>query len=298
MADQSYKIKVSEQGIKSVNKGFGKMNKKTSAVTGAVKKLAIAVGGLAAAKKVIEFTTGAAIEQEKIFRKLQTQVELSGKSWKNAKGELDGMFKSLQATTEYGDTDSAEALQKLLTFTDDYAGATENLSLVLDMASTGLFDTNTAARYVGMALAGNVEMLGRYVPELKTTNNEQLKTMTTAEKTAFAMELLNEKFGGAAQENLETTSGQYKQMKNYLGDIGEAIGDKTLPALNSLLGSTTEFFNKLSETTLETSVRQLREMGVAAENLIKYQIEIKRQDYAAQLFKSTQSLKTEFKNIS
>jgi len=122
--------------------------------------------------------------------------------------------------------------------------------------------------------------------------------MTTAEKTAFAMELLNEKFGGAAQENLETTSGQYKQMKNYLGDIGEAIGDKTLPALNSLLGSTTEFFNKLSETTLETSVRQLREMGVAAENLIKYQIEIKRQDYAAQLFKSTQSLKTEFKNIS
>src|SRR6056297_2639581 len=136
MADQSYKIKVSEQGIKSVNKGFGKMNKKTSAVTGAVKKLAIAVGGLAAAKKAIEFTTGAAIEQEKIFRSLKTQVELSGKSYKDVKGNLDNLLKSLQATTQYGDSETAQVLQQLMTFTNDYGKSTENLGLVLDIAST------------------------------------------------------------------------------------------------------------------------------------------------------------------
>ena len=218
-------------------------------------------------KKAFDATVKAAIEQEKIFKSLETQVINSGKSWGSAKAELDGMFASLQATTAYGDTESAKMLDKLIAFSGNYEKSTKNLNLALDMASTSMFDEASASRYLGMALAGNIEMLGRYVPELKSTNNELLKTMSASEKAEYAVKVLNEKFGGAAQKQLETTAGKWKKLKNYIGDVGEIAGDKTTPAIDGLLDVTTTWLQELSETTLETAVRQLQEMGIAAKDL-------------------------------
>jgi flagellar biosynthesis chaperone FliJ len=117
----------------------------------------------------------------------------------------------------------------------------KQLPLVLDMASTGLFDMSTAARYVAMALEGNAEALGRYVPQLRATNNEIIKNGTAAEKAEEAMRILNEKFGGSAQKNLESTADSWKQLKNYLGDVSEEIGDQLLPAITKVINKTTDF---------------------------------------------------------
>jgi len=87
-----------------------------------------------------------------------------------------------------------------------------------------------------MAMEGNVQMLGRYIPELRAESNEIVKSGTAAEKTAEFMRIFNEKFAGTAQKNLNSSAAQMKQLGNYLGDIGEAIGDYALPAINSLLG--------------------------------------------------------------
>ena len=229
-------VVVTAEGTETAKKKLGGVEKSI----GSMAKGALAgVASFYALKKAIDFTVAASIKQEQIFRKLQTSVELTGKSWGSAKSELDTLFSSLQATTEYGDTESAAVFTTLMQLTSDYDKSVRALPMALDLASTGLFDTGTAAKYIAMAFEGNVEMLGRYIPELRAANNDIVKTGTVAEKSAEFMRIFNEKFTGTAQKNLESTAAQYKQLKNYLGDIGEAIGDEVLPAINSLLSEIT-----------------------------------------------------------
>lgn len=234
MAEKRLVFHLFQQGAENVSSKFGGVEK---SLTSMAKSAMGTVASVYTLKKAFDFTVSAAIKQEEIFRKLQTSVELTGKSWDSAKDDLDQMFASLQATTQYGDTETAEVLTTLMQLTSDYDKSIKGLPIALDLAATGLFDTGTAAKYVAMALEGNVEMLGRYIPELKSTNNDIVKNGTAAEKSAEFMRIFNEKFAGTAQKNLQSTAGQMKQLQNYLGDIGEAIGGAVLPVMNNLLGT-------------------------------------------------------------
>ena len=221
------------------------MKRVDDSIKNTVKSLALATAGLIAMKKGFDFMKGSidlAMKQEQTFRSLQSAVELTGKSWGGAKSELDVLFASLQKTTKYGDTDSAQVLQQLTTLSGDYEQSVKALPVTLDMASSGLFDMSSASRYVGMALSGNVEMLGRFIPELKSTVSPQLKLMSATEKTAFALDVLKKKFGGLAEKEMNTASAQWQQFKNYWGDVREEIGDRFLPLLNDVAGRLTELF--------------------------------------------------------
>jgi len=246
------------------------MDRVDSSISKTVKSLALATAGLLALKKGFDFMKGSvdlSIKQEETFRKLQSSVELTGKSWGDAKIELDGMFASLQAVTKYGDTDSAEVLQQLITLSGDYEKSVSALPIVLDMASSGLFDVNTAARYVGMALSGNIEMMGRYIPQLKASVSPQLASMNAMEKTAFALDLFKEKFGGLAQKEMNTTSGKWKQFQLYWGDLREAIGDDFLGTIkyttNKILPLIKEWTTaiKLHQTEVDLTGDAYKNMG-------------------------------------
>jgi hypothetical protein len=249
MAEQKYLFNIQEKGASQVQSKMG-------GITKSIKSMVMAGASIYTVKKALDATVGAAVKQEQIFRKLQTSVELSGKSYESVKGEIDKTFSSLQAMTEYGDTDSAEVLTTLVQLTGNYEKSLKNLPLVLDMASTGLFDAGTAARYVAMALEGNAQALGRYVPALRASNNEIMANGTAAEQAAEAMRILNEKFGGSAQKNLDSVSAKYKQFKNYISDVGEAIGG---PLLNALKNATDFLIQKFTpafviEETIDTQV--------------------------------------------
>jgi len=234
MANKDMKIVVSAD----TKKAEQNLNKLDNGIKETAKSIALATASMYAAKKSFDFigsSTRMAIEQEKTFRTLQSAIELTGKSYSKASSQLNNLFNELQRTTVYGDTETARVLQQLITLTGDYEGSIKNLPIVLDMASSGLFDVNTAARYVGMAMSGNIEMLGRYIPELKASNNEHIKLMNTQEKAAYAMDILREKFAGFAEKELQTTAGQIKQLENYWGDLKESLGDVVLPAITPLV---------------------------------------------------------------
>jgi len=272
LKDIKRKLPELEKGLKKTadtgKRGFKAMD---GAIGSFTKRLGGTLVSIYALKKVWDFTGNAAMKQEAIFRKLQTSVEITGIKYSDVKEEIDKTFASLQALTQYGDTDSAQALTTLLQLTSDYEKSMQGLPMVLDLAATGLFDVNTAARYVAMAFEGNVEMLGRYIPELKASNNEIIKTGTAAEKTAEFMRIFNEKFTGTAQKNLDSSTTKIQRLKNYLSDMGEAAGDKAAKGIGDLAGNFTEFLMILGETQLETTVRQLKEMGVEAEKLVGLQ---------------------------
>lgn len=189
----------------------------------------LAIGALGTGvARAFSVATEAALSQDRIFRRLQTSIELTGKSYQNIEKSLKGYFAELQATTEFGDTDSAQVMTTLLQLTGDYNKSLKALPLALDVAATGLFDINTAARNVAMVMEGNIELMARYIPELKSSVTPFLKTASAAEKTEFAVRVLNERFGGTAQENVKSYAGGLERIKNTFGDVQEAAGELIL----------------------------------------------------------------------
>ncbi|MBC8527021.1 MAG: hypothetical protein H8D22_09250, partial [Candidatus Cloacimonetes bacterium] len=273
--NENLKIKVTSDSAQA-SRDMGGFDSKMKST---IKSVATLAAGMIALKKTYDFlakSTKMAMEQEKIYKKLETTVNLNGGAWESAEGKLKSYFATLQKTTIYGDTDSAKMLTSLITFSGDYQKSLENLSLAQDMASSAAFNSESAARYLGMAIAGNVEMLGRYVPELKTTNNELLKTMTASEKSEYALKVLQKRFGGLAEDELKTTAGQLVQLNNYWGDMQEAIGDVLLPVLVDVAGfllkstkAAMNFFESLTQTSLQRTISELKELGVAVETINK-----------------------------
>ena len=242
---QEYRIKFTQQGAdklrrdtQRLDEGFGKMESRLSKLGGLAAFAGVATGVTA----FIGRATAAAAEQQEIFQRLQTAVEITGASYENLSPQINSTLAELQRFTKFGDTDSAQALTQLVQLTGDYSKAMKALPLTLDLAASGLFDQNTAARLMGQAMTGNVEVLGRYIPELKASNNELLKNATASKKAEIAFKTLTEKFGGTAVKNGQTAVSQWTRLMNELGDTVEKVGDKVLGA-GSGGGKIIEFIN-------------------------------------------------------
>lgn len=207
--------------------------------------MAVVGGVIAAVGASIGFALksaiGEAAESEVVGRKLQTAIEKSGNSWDIAKPKVDAFLSSIMATTIYTDEQAAVALKSLMFYTKDLEEGFKGARLALDMTAEGMFTATAAARYIGMAMSGNVEMLGRYIPELRIKNNEELKGMTITEKSAYAMKLLTTAFGGRAPQDLKTFTGASTQLFNQLKEITETIGYAFIPALTKLSQKLTEY---------------------------------------------------------
>ena len=267
MATENLKIRVTSDSSQA-KRDMGGFDDKMKSTIKSVASLAVAMIAL---KKTYDFfaqATKMAMEQEKIFNTLKNTVKLTGEAWGDAKWELDRLFASLQETTVYGDTETAAVFQKLTLLTGDYKTAMEGLPLVLDMAASGFFDINSSARYVGLALTGNIEMLGRYFSEFKAANNEQLKSMDASEKAAYALDILKTKLKGLAAGELNTSVGAWTQFKNYWGDVQEAIGDKFIGTLGDLSRSGTATLQDITKL-LRLQDIQLHETGGAFESMSK-----------------------------
>ncbi|RKZ98987.1 MAG: hypothetical protein DRQ46_00490 [Gammaproteobacteria bacterium] len=215
----------------------GKAKAEVKSLGTSFKDLAIKVGGAVVAYKALK-TAGQfmsesvkmAKEQKDVYKTLEVTINNTGASYKAANAELQKLFATQQKNTIYGDTESAAMLTKLIERTGDYETAVNNLALAQDMASSTSFDASSATNYLGMALAGNIEMLGRYIPELKSSVNEQLKSMTATEKSAYAVDLLTKKYGGLSTEVDENVLAAAR-LENTWGDAKESLGDALLPAV-------------------------------------------------------------------
>ena len=226
------------------------LNGSTSLVTAAMMKLAPYLGGAALAAGAAKLISMAA-EEEAQLKQLESTVNIIGGSYENSKGSINSFIASMQATTAYGDGEMRPVLQEITLLTGDLNKGFEGARIAADMAASGLFNLNSASRYVAMAMEGNTMMLGRYIPELKDAAMAQKGFTTETQKADYAMKILNEKFGGMAEKNVETYAGQIKQFQNYLGDFGESIGTLILPALTLFMGGLT---NLTKELTIQKTI--------------------------------------------
>ena len=229
---------------------------------------AAAAAAIAAVTAVIGKSIKAAIEQEQIFKRLETTVNLTGGSYRSSEGRIKEFLTTMQATTRYGDTEMAGVLQQITLLTGSLEKGFIGAKLAANIAAQGLFDIGSASRYVAMAMEGEVTMLGRYIQAFKQTAMEQAGVTTQAEKAAYAMRILNETFGGAAAKDVQTTEGAIAQMKNAIGDLSEAIGDIFLPLLTDIATSITPIVKGIAEWIESTNqLKQgLKELSALAED--------------------------------
>jgi len=221
-----------------------------------------AVAGITAVTAVmIKATKAAAAEQLQTVQLRHQLKRLAVDTEENVR-RTEELAASMQKYTRFGDTVTRSVLQDLITLSNDFEGSMKNLSLVFDIAESGMFDVRTAARYVGLAMTGNVEILGRYIAELKGSTNEQLKSMSAQEKARYAIDLLEKKFGGLAKTVGDTTAGAWAKLTNAVSDAWEALGKGALEETSDNMNELTESI-KESEDELETLGGIIADVGVA-----------------------------------
>jgi hypothetical protein len=220
-----------------------------------------AAAGLAAAYLAVRKLSeawGAAIdaasEQERIFAGLGVALGNAGVNYEALAGHLDSYFAMLQKTTIYGDTESAEVLRSLVVVTGDYNSAMKLLEPTLQFSAAMHIDVATAARLAGQAATGMTGTLSRYGIILSQTTKDQLAMADATGKANIVADLLNAKFAGTAQAELQTYGGALDQVGNYAGDLSEAFGDlfiksEVLPELFHQITDTLTWMIDAANTT-------------------------------------------------
>jgi hypothetical protein len=218
---------------------IGKVNDETKKLgTDSKSHWAIFTAGIAAGiyalKEVINqarYFTDAYMESEDAAMKLAVAMRNQGDYTKEAYEELENYAKQIQETTRYEDDQVISMMANLKTYGMTNKEVKAATATILDFATakrTEGMSIDAAGELIGKAYIGNTERLKRYGVVVD-------QSLSKSEKFAAAMTQLNDRFGGAAQADLETYSGRLSRFKNQMQDLAETIGFWLLKIYETLL---------------------------------------------------------------
>lgn len=219
-------------------------SKSSSALAGLKENwVALAAGvtaGYFAIKKSIDLLdnfVSKAAEAEQIESRMAFQIEATGIQYDKVNKAIGAYADVIQKTTRFSSEAVKEGLAQMMTYTNDLTEGLNNTKLAMDIATQKNFDLNTAVRLVGIAMNGDVEIMAKWIHQLKNLNSILGDDATATEKWAYTQKLLNGMFGGASQKDLSTYLGSLTQVKSEISDLEKAIGEKLLPKYKDLLGT-------------------------------------------------------------
>ncbi|HUF69817.1 MAG TPA: hypothetical protein VMM79_14330 [Longimicrobiales bacterium] len=166
--------------------------------------------GAAAISRFFRASLKEAQEATQIWALLDNAVTNAGESYAAVLPQIRASAAAFQRSTRFGDEDFARALTEVLTITNDYAQALRNMDVVLDLAAAKHIDLKTAAQLVGRALVGDTGTLKRY-------------GIVVAEG-ADAVEVMRERFKGAAEKEGKSLGARIVQLTNFWADFKEEVG--------------------------------------------------------------------------
>ncbi len=184
---------------------------------------AIAAGTFGAMSQFIN----AAAEAEQQEVKLGAALRSRGVASKEVLEILIAQAKAMQQNTIFDD----ETIMRAQRFAISIGVLPSNLEKVLNiaakMASLYDLDLNTATEKVALSMQG----FGRGIRTIDPALAELMKTAKTADER---LELLEKRFGGEAQQAMDTYTNRVKQFKNAWSEFAETLGNKVLPLLTGL----------------------------------------------------------------
>jgi len=245
--------KETAEGAKKATTEINKTTKATGGFENALKKVSIAVAGAFAVSKVIEFakeSVKAADVQLQAEAKLRTALQ----GREDMFARLTVKASELQKVTTIGD-EAIIAQQAFLAAqgrTEEQINST--IEAAIQFAAVTGTDIGSAVMQLDKTLEGSAGRLSQYDSRFKDLTAEQLRN-------GAAIDLVNEKYKGFAEEQARTGLGAVKQLQNSFGDLQEEIGFKLLP----IIAKVSNFFNDLIVKIIESNaITRLFKMGMEA----------------------------------
>lgn len=223
--------------------------KKTKEVEKSFVSLETVVGTLAAtfaAFKLAGFlkdSIQAASEQEDAINKLNIALANSGQFTEEASKDFQEFAAAIQETTKFSDDaiiQNAALIESLGRL--DEEGLKEATRAALELSSAFGIDLETASRAIGKSVEGNVGALKKFGLEVKQGAND-------AETFANAINLINSRFGGTAEAQVNSFSGAVARLGNVYNELEEAVGNNIIKnqAIIALINLASKAFISLAE---------------------------------------------------
>ena len=232
MADKNLNIKVRAAGAK-------KTKKELQGVSGGISKL----GKAAAVAGASFFAASGLIRGFSAAIRLSGEQELAEKKLETALGRTSNALlkqaSALQQVSMFGDETIIEAQALIAAFVKDEEQIKLATKATLDLAAAKGMDLNAAADLVSKTLGSSTNAMSRYGIEVQGAvgSTDRLNSLT---------ESIADKFGGQAAAQAGTMTGQITQMKNALGDTGEAMGVLFAPIVIKMSNAFKEAANNVS----------------------------------------------------
>lgn len=254
MAEKKLEVRVRTKGTRQAEKQIKNVDNRLKSLG---KTALVTAGSFFAARGLIRGIStliSKAGQQELAEKKLEAALGRTSQA-------LLDHASALQQVTMYGDETILEAQAMLAAFIKDEEQLKLATQATLDLAAAKGFDLVAAADLVGKSVGSSTNALTRYGIEVKGAVGSQERLNSLVENTARL-------FAGQATAQAQTMTGALEQMKNAVGDTAEVIGDLLAPSvirvakfLKSAAESASAFFKGMTETTLESTIRELREAG-------------------------------------
>jgi phage-related protein len=240
--------------ISGFQNGITKAQGLASNLSGGLKSVNSALGGLTAAAGIATAAIGAGLvvavktsldawkEQEAAIVQQIAVLKSTGNAAGKTTVELQKYATALSRITPYADEAIMAGQNLLLTFTnikgDKFDQATQT---ILDMSTALGQDLKSSAIQVGKALQDpilGVTALRRVGVNFSKANQDMIKSLVEAGKTeeaqAFILKELQTEFGGSAKAAGGTFGGQITILKNNIGELQEGFGQFMTQALTPL----------------------------------------------------------------
>ena len=241
-----------QTSVNSIEKNFNSFPKTVSnAFAGVGSSIALVGAGVTGA--IVAFNKLSAVfhdsikgaeEQEDAINRLNTALQASGDFTEAASLDFQEYASNLQKVSRIGDEvtlANLALLKSLAPLTNEGLKAANTAAVNLSTALR--IDLESAVRLVGKAANGNVEAFKKYGVEIR-------KGKTDAESFANTINTLNERFGNAAANDINTYSGSVAQLKNSYSDVLEEIGNFIIKndTVIASVKTSTGFFDSLARS--------------------------------------------------
>lgn len=210
------------RGLRTAEGGANRLN-------AVFKTVGATIAAAFSVRAITRFAAGAvraADTQVQAETQLAAALEVTGQATAGALEEMKRFASELQNITTVGDETALGMLQVATSM-----GLTAEQSKIAVREAIGVsaafgIAENSAIRYTAALAQGDTTMLNRYIPTLRTVEDD-------AERVAKAHDILGGAFEVAVSQ-AEAGLGAYEQLQNRFGDVNEEIGKFLLPTIGEL----------------------------------------------------------------
>lgn len=245
--------RAAKQASSAMQRSFDGVRKVASRVTGSIGGIiksfaSIQAAAVAAGAAIVGALAGraaisAANKLEDAMNGMASAMARNGEFTREAFNEMQAFAGQLQSVSRFG----ADAIMEQLSFSQSLGltadQATKAATASADLAAALGIGLEQANRNLARTIGGTAGELGEMIPELREMTKEQMMA-------GDAIDLVAEKFRGAARASINTYAGATDQLGNVFSDLQAAMGSVITrnPAFISGIQNLAKWFGSLQKT--------------------------------------------------